>query len=110
MLELAVRSLLAQDLPSGTFEFIVVDNASSDDTKEYVESLLEANPALRYFYERKEGLSAARNAAWKVARASIVAFMDDDAIAAPDWLKSTLAAFERFPSAGCIGGRVKLFW
>src|SRR5262249_15438285 len=57
------------------------------------------------------GLSHARNIGTAHARAEVVAFMDDDAIAAPDWAAQILRAFETFAGrAGVVGGRVLPRW
>jgi glycosyltransferase involved in cell wall biosynthesis len=66
---------------------------------------------LRWLTEKTPGLSNARNVAAREARAPIVAFMDDDAIAAPDWLEALLAVFEKFGAeAQVVGGRVDPLW
>jgi glycosyltransferase involved in cell wall biosynthesis len=74
----AIDSLLEQDFYS--YEVIVVDNASSDRTREIVEERL-SNPRLNYVYEPVTGLSVARNTGAKEARAPILAYLDDDAVA-----------------------------
>jgi glycosyltransferase involved in cell wall biosynthesis len=54
----AIDSLLRQDF--GNYEVIIVDNASSDRTRELVETRLKS-PQLNYVYEPTMGLSVARN-------------------------------------------------
>jgi len=66
---------------------------------------------VRYLLEPTPGLSNARNVGVAHASAELVAFMDDDAIAAPDWASHILQAFEDFAgSAGVVGGRVLPRW
>src|SRR5262249_44673710 len=66
---------------------------------------------VRYILEAKPGLSNARNVGTAVARADRVAFIDDDAIAAPDWARKLLDAFDTFgPRAGIVGGRILPRW
>ena len=91
-------------------EVIVVDNNSTDGTRAVVEARLPANPHLRYVFEPSQGLPQARNAGIRAARAPILAFTDDDIIVAPDWVASVERAFERYPDADCIGGRVLPRW
>lgn len=63
---------------------------------------------MRYLYCATRGLSAARNTGIRAARAPLVAFIDDDAIAHPDLLRELLDTFDRDPGAGCAGGRIEL--
>ncbi len=55
------------------------------------------------------GLSAARNAGIALARGDLVAFLDDDAVASPDWLERLTAPFAD-PSVLATGGRALLAW
>jgi GT2 family glycosyltransferase len=55
------------------------------------------------------GLSGARNAGIHVARGSVIAFLDDDAVAAPDWLQRLLAGYDR-PGVVGVGGSIEPHW
>jgi glucosyl-dolichyl phosphate glucuronosyltransferase len=100
-----LNSLLDQSLPQKEYEIIVVDNGSSDDTRAAVGSL---RGEVCYFHEPIVGLSHARNRGVREARADFVAFIDDDAIAAPEWLESLHDAFQGQPRPSAIGGRIEL--
>lgn len=106
-LGLAIDSLLTQDFPA--FEIIVVDNASSDRTREVVESRLN-DPRLRYIYESEIGLSVARNTGANRAKGDILTYLDDDAIASPQWLRTIYAAYQENPRLAIAGGKVTLIW
>jgi glycosyltransferase involved in cell wall biosynthesis len=80
----AIDSLLAQSF-AGEFEVIVVDNASTDRTREVVNDRLP-HPRLHYIYEPVIGLSVARNTGATTARSPILAYLDDDAVASSAWL------------------------
>src|SRR6476646_9085193 len=56
-----------------------------------------------------KGLSGARNTGVGIAKAEIVAFLDDDAEAEPDWLER-LAAMYDDPHVLAVGGRVEPLW
>lgn len=103
----AIDSLLNQTIDD--YEVIVVDNASTDKTVEVVEARL-SDPRLRYVYERNLGLSVARNAGAQVAKGRILAYLDDDAEASPQWLASLLEVYELNPRVAIAGGKVTLLW
>jgi glycosyltransferase involved in cell wall biosynthesis len=110
-LDKAIRSLLRQTLDASKFEIIVVDNASTDDTKRVVIGHKETAENLRYIHEPELGLSHARNTGFREASGRFVAYLDDDAVASEDWLKAALEAFDAGgPQVGCVGGRVDPIW
>ena len=104
----AIDSLLTQTF-TGAFEIVVVDNASSDRTREVVEARL-ADSRLRYIYEPVTGLSVARNTGANAARSSILAYLDDDAVASPTWLQTLYEAYCSNEKLGIAGGKVTLLW
>jgi glycosyltransferase involved in cell wall biosynthesis len=111
LLRRALASLAAQTLPATRYEIIVVDNASTDDTRELVTRELSGLDQLRYLFEPRLGVSHARNTGWRAARAPLVAYLDDDAIAGPDWLARAVSVFSALESApGCLGGPVLPIW
>jgi GT2 family glycosyltransferase len=91
LLKLALKSLSDQAAPRQSFEVIVVDNGSTDDTPAVARSF-EGVLDLGYVREGRTGLSHARNAGWAAARGAYVAYLDDDARARPDWVQGILAA------------------
>src|SRR5258708_5673822 len=93
MLELAVRSVLSQELDSGwELEIIVAvsDRQSSSDLAGA--QRLASDPRIRVVVAEKPGPGIARNTALRVARGRVIAFTDDDCVARPNWLKLSLAA------------------
>ncbi len=103
----AIDSLLCQNFDD--FEVIVVDNASTDETKDVV-NLRLSNGRLRYIWEPVVGLSVARNTGAKAALGEILAYLDDDAVASQNWLKCLYRAFESYPNLVVAGGKVTLLW
>src|SRR5262245_35900641 len=96
LLREALRSLFAQKLEDLSYEIIVVDNNSSDDTPARVESLKSESPVpLHYFRESRQGNAYARNAGVEQAAASIIAFLDDDCTADENWIAMIKSAFDR---------------
>jgi glucosyl-dolichyl phosphate glucuronosyltransferase len=106
----AIASVLAQDFPRSAYEIVVVDNGSSDHTRQ-VAHRYAAEANVRYVLEERVGLCIARNTGWQAASAPYVALFDDDAIARPGWLAAIATAFERSRGdVGVIGGRVDPIW
>jgi glycosyltransferase involved in cell wall biosynthesis len=107
----AVQSVLAQR-PAITpaFELIVVDNNSTDDTREIIERFARTDGRVRYVFEPQQGSSHGRNAGIREARAPLVAFIDDDVRAEPEWVAAIVRAFEQYPHANVVGGRVLPIW
>jgi glycosyltransferase involved in cell wall biosynthesis len=114
-LKKALNSLYDQTLSADRYEIIVVDNASADDTRAVVEAIgaerAGAGRQMRYVYEAALGLSNARNTALAETQGRYIAYLDDDAIAVPEWLETLLSVFEGdYPGPGCVGGRVDPIW
>ncbi len=110
LLEGALDSLLAQESNAVRYEVIVVDNNSTDATRDLVISLAARDTRVRYLFEGRQGISYARNAGVGYARAPIVAFTDDDVRAAPDWIRTIHQTFNSHPEIGFIGGKVLPVW
>jgi glycosyltransferase involved in cell wall biosynthesis len=104
----ALECFARQEAPAALqYEFIVVDNNSTDGTKTVVESFAARDQRFCYVFEPLQGLSHARNCGIKAARAEIVAFTDDDVEVAPDWIAQVHRAMCRYPEAEFVGGRVR---
>jgi glycosyltransferase involved in cell wall biosynthesis len=107
----AVRSVLAQRIAiTPAFELIVVDNNSTDSTPGIVQRFAAVDGRVRYLFEPHQGLSCARNAGIREARAPLIAFTDDDVRAEPDWVAAIVRAFGEYPEADMVGGRVLPVW
>jgi GT2 family glycosyltransferase len=86
-------------------EILVVDNAPEDDeTRELVSRRF---PRVRYLPEPVQGLDFARNRALASATGDVVAFLDDDAVAADDWTGALAAVFADDATVAVCTGRVE---
>lgn len=103
----ALNSVAASTLPKDIeWEVLVVDNNSSDQTREVVEEFSRRFPArFRYLLESQPGKSRALNAGVSNAHGDVLAFMDDDVIVDPAWLRNLTAGLEDGEWAGA-GGRI----
>ncbi len=109
-LERCIESLCQQTLDSGSYEILVVDNGSTDNTRQICENY-RGIKNFRYLYEPVLGLSTARNTGWQHARGNYVGYLDDDATAAPTWFEKALWCFENIaPVPEWVGGPIDLEW
>ncbi len=106
----AIECLIGQQPKGLRFEVIVVDNNSTDDTRDVVASFANSNPPVRYVFEARQGISYARNAGIIQSRSPIVAFSDDDIRVEPDWISTVQKTFDAHPEIGFIGGKVLPVW
>lgn len=107
----AIASLLAQGLDAGGFEIIVVDNSPDQAQAARFGAAYQNIANLRYLCEPVVGLAHARNVGIAQAAARIVAFIDDDAIAAPGWAQAILDGFaQNGARLGALGGPVRPRW
>jgi len=84
-------------------EVLVVDNASTDNTYEMVESFKPDLP-VKYVLCPEIGVNAARNSALSNSTGDILVFTDDDGEAEPDWLQETAKMFFKHPEASAVVG------
>jgi glucosyl-dolichyl phosphate glucuronosyltransferase len=101
-----VRSFLNCDNCGIDYELLIVDNNSTDGTRESVKKLAEHNHQIRYIFEPSQGLSYARNSGIRESRGELVAFVDDDVHFSPNWITAFASILERNTDAACAGGKV----
>ncbi len=97
----SIEHLLVQThLP---LEIIVVDSSSNDETARLVR---ERFPTVTYSVcsAGMGAMATARNVAYHMSSGEVLAFIDDDAFAEPEWLEKLLPFFED-PAVGAVGGR-----
>jgi hypothetical protein len=101
-----LESIINQTLKP--YEIVVVDNGSTDKTKDIVFALSRKHPEIKYIVEKKIGIPFARNRAVKESSSDtdIVAFIDDDCRAENDWLHELILPFEYDEEIVSIGGDI----
>ena len=108
-LKRCLEAMQALDLAGADFELLIIDNGSSDATRDTADAFIAVAPfAARYLFEPRRGLSHARNTGIRAARGDILLFTDDDCYVRPDWVRQAIAAFGP-DLRQVIGGRVDLF-
>lgn len=112
LLAKTVYSLQGQHFPKNLYEIIVVDNASTDGTRDLVEEMRSSSKVrIRYIHEARLGVSHARNAGLEAAHGELTAYIDDDEEADPSWLQGIVDAFSAVePEPGIVFGPVNPSW
>jgi glycosyltransferase involved in cell wall biosynthesis len=110
LLPAAIESVLRQEASGISYELIVVDNNSTDRTKEVVHSFISRGDNLKYVFEPRQGLSYGRNAGIANARGAIIVFFDDDVRAQPDWLANIKRSFDLYTDMDCVAGKILPKW
>ena len=107
-LPLALKGMKEQEFPNSNWELVIIDNNCTDETAVICKNFENENPQLNIICkkETKQGLSNARNRGISESRGKFLAFVDDDAVAGPDYLKQVKLVFEQHPDAKLVGGRI----
>ena len=103
-LEPCFTSLQALDYPSGKLELILVDNASTDGSQDFMRQRF---PRVRLIAnERNWGLCKANNIGAEAAQGEIIAILNNDTRVEPDWLQEIVRPFAQDPAIACVGSRI----
>ena len=105
-----LENLKNQDFNNQEFEIIIIDNNSTDNTKNICLSFIEQNLNInvKYYLETKVGLSHARNTGVIKSTGKIISFIDDDGFAKTNYLKSidAIASDLNYKEYLAFGGKV----
>ena len=97
----AIQSILGQTFSE--FEVIAVDDGSTDNTKDVVNSFKD--PRIRYIYQENHGVSAARNTGIQASSSEYIAFLDSDDVLMENALEKGAQVLERHPEVGFSYGQ-----
>lgn len=102
-LDEAIESIVNQTFSE--FEFLIIDDASTDGSRERLEDWADRDERIRLlFHEENHGLGYSLNEGVRKARGTWIARMDDDDISMPDRLERQMAYVSRCPKVDILGG------
>ncbi|MGD9580795.1 MAG: glycosyltransferase [Vampirovibrionia bacterium] len=110
-LEKLLDSLTKMSLSQELFELIIVDNASTDNTKELSERYKPYFKNFIYHYEKQQGLSYARNTGIDISNGNVIAYIDDDATVNIEWGENVYNIYNTMtPQPAALGGKILPDW
>jgi glycosyltransferase involved in cell wall biosynthesis len=102
----AIESVMAQSYPD--WELVIVDDGSTDGTREIVAGHVKQDPRVRYVYQPNQGLSKSRTRGLELLTGDYAAFLDDDDLYLPDKLERQVGFLEAHPDVALVYSQVDL--
>ena len=111
MLADCLAALGEQSLPADQYQVLVVDNSPDRERAQSFAASYRAAANVRFVHVDRPGLSHARNVALAESSTPYLAFLDDDALAARDWLANIVETFQTAgEDVGVVGGPADPIW
>ena len=105
-LEAAIESIGRQT--HSDFEFIIVDDGSTDGSSEVLQRIARNDSRIRIISGTHEGTAAARNRGLALARGTVIVCMDADDISVPERIERQLAYLIQFPEVAAVGSALRM--
>jgi GT2 family glycosyltransferase len=103
VLKMCLMALLNQTIKLNNYEIILVDDCSTDGTKEYIEKNLPNESNIRYIrHAVNQGLASARNSGIMSARGEYIIFLDCDIIPEADFIEKFLCYHAQYPDENIV--------
>ncbi|MCE5324035.1 glycosyltransferase family 2 protein [bacterium] len=103
----AIDSILGQQYDD--FEFIIIDDGSTDGSADVIDKYGKVDNRIRIFHQENKGLAVTLNRGLEAAAGKYIARMDGDDISMPQRLKTQLDFMEAHPDVGICGTACRLF-
>lgn len=103
-----LRRIAINTFSANKYEIILVNNNSTDQTEIECKRFHNDFPDLnfRYYVEKKQGLSFARNRGIEESTGDIILFIDDDAFMETNYLHNLTVNLKSNPEAAAFGGKI----
>ncbi|MGJ5676627.1 MAG: hormogonium polysaccharide biosynthesis glycosyltransferase HpsE [Nostochopsis sp.] len=101
------------DTENISWEIIVVDNNSNDDTAKVVQNYQknwQYSYPLKYYFEPQQGAAYARKKAVSEAKGRLIGFLDDDNYPLSNWVAAAYNFGKKYPKAGAYGSQIHPEW
>lgn len=99
-----LESLFVQDYPQDRIELMVIDDSGNVPADRLLNKLRVGHSNLRILSQQHKGPAAARNLGIRSSKGRIICFIDDDCVAAKNWVSSMARAHDQHPDIAAIGG------
>lgn len=96
----ACLDAVMQNAAGKAMEIIVIDNNSTDGTRQVVERY----PAVTYVFEPNKGITRARQRGFLASKGEILAYVDADTLPPEGWIEQILEQFGTRPNLACLSG------
>ncbi|MEH2068510.1 MAG: hormogonium polysaccharide biosynthesis glycosyltransferase HpsE [Nostoc sp.] len=96
-----------------SWEIIVVDNNSTDNTAKLIQTYQrnwQCTYPLKYCFEAKQGAAYARKKAVAEAKGKLIGFLDDDNYPIPNWVAAAYSFAQKYPKVGAYGSQIHPDW
>lgn len=104
----AIESILSQTFTD--FEFIIINDGSTDDTAKIVRKYARRDPRIKFIdNKRNQGLIAVLNQGLDLCTGEYIARMDSDDISRPERFKLQVDYMDTHPNVGVVGGKIRVF-
>ncbi len=103
-----LKSIADNKISTDQYEIVLVNNNSNDNTEAECNRFTNDYPNVkfRYFIERNQGLSYARNRGIQEAQGDILVYVDDDALINDEYLQTYIQFLESHPEIDAAGGPI----
>lgn len=100
LLKEAIKSILSQTFKD--WQLVVIDDGSSDYTKEVVKRFAAQNPRIQYVHQNNQGVTQARARTVEFVTGEYVTFLDDDDLYYPNKLNDQVNFLDQHPEVGLV--------
>lgn len=105
--EECLNSIFSQTYPQELIEIVVVDDGSTDKTKEILQGLADGHRNLRIIFQERKRTAGAHTTGLKNCQGKYIFVLSHDCYAEPNWIEAVVEVFEENPRVGIVQGEVK---